>query len=218
MTEEDRNIQTRLTLVSGSPQRHELLRQLIGEDRLAIESSLAIEEPGFDDCTTLAQIDSRLLETARLKNQHARSAAHLSQADWLLTADTIIVAFDSANRPLVLLKPPADDPEYTRTLRHWFTDYYTGRSHQAKTALWLTDDRGGTWSQVVTTEVRFRADSERFLDWYIATGEPRGKAGGYGIQGAGSRFVESLTGSLSNVIGLPLVETHALLQQAGFQL
>ena len=50
----------------------------------------------------------------------------------------------------------------------------------------------------------FIADVEKHLEWYIETGEPRGKAGGYAIQGAGSIFVSQVTGSLTNVIGLPL--------------
>jgi septum formation protein len=59
-----------------------------------------------------------------------------------------------------------------------------------------------------------RPDVEPWLDWYIATGEPQGKAGGYAVQGAGSVFVTKIEGSYSNVVGLPLEETLALLREA----
>jgi len=63
---------------------------------------------------------------------------------------------------------------------------------------------GPTAERIVATEVTFIADVDKHLDWYIGTGEPRGKAGGYAIQGAGSIFITRVVGSLSNVIGLPL--------------
>ena len=65
------------------------------------------------------------------------------------------------------------------------------------------------------TEVTFRDDAEALLDWYIATEESRGKAGGYAIQGAGSVFVTHVAGSLSNVIGLPLELTVEMLHDFG---
>ena len=61
--------------------------------------------------------------------------------------------------------------------------------------------------------VRFRDDVGTLVDWYIRTDEPRGKAGGYAIQGAGSVFVRSIDGSLSNVVGLPLNETIEILRE-----
>ena len=66
-------------------------------------------------------------------------------------------------------------------------------------------------SVVVETVVRFVELSERAIDWYIATGEHAGKAGAYGIQGTAGAFVERIDGSVTNVIGLPLAETVALL-------
>ena len=65
------------------------------------------------------------------------------------------------------------------------------------------------------SEVTFRADSERWIDWYLATGEPKGKAGGYAIQGAGSIFVARVEGSLSNVVGLPLRELWEIFDELG---
>jgi septum formation protein len=83
------------------------------------------------------------------------------------------------------------------------------------TALCVTTPAGDRQERVVTTRVTFRADAAEWVDWYLRTEEPRGKAGGYGLQGAGSLFVERIEGSPSNVIGLPLWETMQALQSLG---
>jgi septum formation protein len=69
-------------------------------------------------------------------------------------------------------------------------------------------------SVVVETAVRFVELTDRAIDWYLATGEHAGKAGAYGIQGAAGAFVDRIDGSVTNVIGLPLAETLALLAAA----
>ena len=89
-------------------------------------------------------------------------------------------------------------------MRHWFREYYARRPHLALTALCVQEPGGLAVERIVKTEVTFISDVERHLEWYIGTGEPRGKAGGYAIQGAGSIFISKVTGSLTNVIGLPL--------------
>jgi len=68
----------------------------------------------------------------------------------------------------------------------------------------VRDGKGTSVERIVKSDVTFIPDVERHLEWYIRTGEPRGKAGGYAIQGAGSIFISKVTGSLSNVVGLPL--------------
>ena len=65
------------------------------------------------------------------------------------------------------------------------------------------------------TDVTFRADAKKWLDWYLDTDEPLGKAGGYALQGAGSLFVEQVTGSISNVVGLPLEAAIECLNELG---
>ena len=67
--------------------------------------------------------------------------------------------------------------------------------------------------RIVRSSVTFYDDIERRLDWYLATGEPRGKAGGYAVQGAASIFISRIEGSLSNVIGLPLRELFDVLTE-----
>ncbi len=72
--------------------------------------------------------------------------------------------------------------------------------------------------EVVATEVTFVELSERDIGWYVATGEPLDKAGGYGIQGLGAVFVSSIRGSHDNVVGLPLAATRRMLAEAGVEL
>jgi septum formation protein len=129
-----------------------------------------------------------------------------------LTADTTIIAGDDAGRPIVLGKP---DPtgDWQETVQDWFQRYYLGRTHLVATAVCLTSAAGERFEFCVTTAVRFRNVEPELLDWYLATGEPLGKAGGYGLQGAGGMFVEHVNGSLSNVIGLPLEATWEALRR-----
>src|SRR4029079_19349041 len=102
----------------------------------------------------------------------------------LIAADTTVVAQERNGRPEVLGQPPEDET-WRDVVRHWFREYYAGRTHQVITAVCVS--RGLSWRQerVVRSEVTFTADVDRHLEWYLSTGEPRGKAGGYAIQGAG---------------------------------
>jgi septum formation protein len=71
------------------------------------------------------------------------------------------------------------------------------------------------YAEVATTRVRFAAMTEAEIAWYVATGEPEGKAGAYAIQGRASRFIEWIDGSWSNVVGLPVATVYRMLRQAG---
>jgi septum formation protein len=105
-----------------------------------------------------------------------------------------------------------DDADARRMLR-----LLSGRTHLVHTGVSVVgpggdgagEDRSST--VVVETAVRFVELTDRAIDWYLATGEHSGKAGAYGIQGVAGAFVERLDGSVTNVIGLPLAETLALL-------
>ena len=81
----------------------------------------------------------------------------------------------------------------------------------------LADPRGVTRLRLVTTVVAFKRLTADEIDRYLASGEWRGKAGGYAIQGRAAAFVRFLSGSYSNVVGLPLYETAALLEGAGYR-
>lgn len=203
-----------VVLASQSPRRRELLSALVGTSRLDVVPPQDGDELGFEDCESLAEIDARLLQIARGK--HADAARQLQQQDrsaCIVAADTVVIVTNEWQRPLVLGKPPDQDGDYRRTVSEWFVRYYAGRPHLAKTGLCVGRPGDSPLTQVVTTEVWFRSDAGDYVDWYLGTDEPRGKAGGYAIQGAGSLFVERIAGSLSNVIGLPLAETLALVRQ-----
>jgi septum formation protein len=111
-----------------------------------------------------------------------------------------------------VLGQPPDDVSWQETVRRWFREDFAGKTHLVATALILEQvDNGKRVSRVVTSRVTFANDVDRWLDWYLATGESRGKAGGYALQGAGGIFVSKVEGSLSNVVGLPLAELLEML-------
>jgi septum formation protein len=156
----------------------------------------------------LAAIGGHLAEIARRKaadvaGQLAVKNAPAPDRAVIIAADTTIVA-TAADGTLHVLGQPPEDNSWKDVIRQWFRNYYAGRTHRALTAICVHGPRGEIIEQIVSTEVTFIADVESRLEWYIKTDEPRGKAGGYAIQGAGSVFVSRVAGSLSNVIGLPL--------------
>lgn len=121
----------------------------------------------------------------------------------VLAADTTI-DLDGA-----VLAKPADTSDAVRML-----EALSGREHLAHTAVAIA--AGGLLNVVdLTTTVRMRALDRAEIDWYVATGEPLDKAGAYAIQGGAAAFVEAVSGSVSNVVGLPLAETVVALRAAG---
>jgi septum formation protein len=92
----------------------------------------------------------------------------------------------------------------------------SGRRHRVYGGICLIGADGRMASRVVTTIVMFKRLERQDVETYIAQGEWRGKAGGYAIQGRAAMFVRSLSGSHSNVVGLPLFETAALLRGLGY--
>ncbi|HEV7998805.1 MAG TPA: Maf family protein, partial [Planctomycetaceae bacterium] len=129
----------------------------------------------------------------------------------VIAADTVVIV-DRGGSLHVLGQPP-DDDSWRETVRRWFVQDYAGKTHLVATALVVEPvDTGKRSSRIVTSRVAFTEDVDRWLDGYLATGESRGKAGGYALQGAGSIFVSKVEGSLSNVVGLPLAELLELLE------
>ena len=201
---------TRIILGSRSPRRRELLSLLVASEQIEVRPPLNSDELSFDGLTTWLEIAQRLQLIAREKNddvcqQLEQDAADRRDASCLiLTADTTIVATDAMNRFHVLGQPP-DNETWPDVVRGWFRDLYAGRSHIAATAICLTEwPTGCRIERIVQSHVLFRDDVEPLLDWYIATAEPRGKAGGYALQGLASVFVTRVEGSITNVVGLPL--------------
>jgi septum formation protein len=195
-----------LILASRSPQRLACLRQLLPGEPIEVIPPSSADEPGVDDCGDWPAIERRLAEIARSKADDVRrqiADRPDAQAATVIAADTVIIAPDprQGGRLTTLGQPP--DIHWQDTVRQWFRELLLDQTHTAATALCVDPSDGPRRECVVRTEVTFGPADERLIEWYIGTGEPRGKAGGYGIQGAGEVFVREVRGSLSNVVGLP---------------
>ena len=137
----------------------------------------------------------------------AKAAVVAAEArDLVIAADTVVVVDEE-----ILAKP--SDPDDARRM----LDALSGRSHDVLTGVHL--QRGdATAATVEVTSVRFRRLTSQEIDAYVVTEEPLDKAGAYAIQGIGGMFVESITGSDSNVVGLPLATVVRLARQLGVEL
>lgn len=182
-----------LLLASQSPRRQELLQQ-IGV-RFAVIQVQVPEVPGAGE--------SPADYVARLALAKASAGSALRVDLPVLGADTVVVYRGA------ILEKPRDRQHALAMLSNLADD-----THQVLTGIAVCHG-GKQQVRVVTSEVRFRAITPAEAERYWQTGEPRDKAGGYGIQGMGAVFVAHLAGSYSNVVGLPLTETQTLL--ADFQ-
>jgi septum formation protein len=209
----------RYILASRSPRRLELLKLVVHPDLIEVRPPESPDEAGFDDCKDLDSIRRRMSEIARLKAERIRTALNEEEAalherprTLIISADTTVIAQDRAGQPIVLGQPPETD-DWRETVRDWFLDYYAGRTHLTSTSVYVTTPDGRSAERIIDSRVTFRENVLPWLDWYLMTGEPKGKAGGYGLQGAGSVFVDRVEGSLSNVVGLPLEALLELLAE-----
>jgi len=187
-----------LLLASASPRRRELLRRA-----------------GVDFEILPADVDERVREgetplhyATRLAREKALAVASRSGAEpprYVLGADTVVVHADR------IYGKPADPEDAVRILGELL-----GHTHRVLTAVALARSDGASLREVcVESRVSLRAASVPEIRAYVAGGEPLDKAGAYALQGEGARFVVGVEGSRSNVIGLPLDETLALLREAG---
>lgn len=203
-----------IVLGSGSPRRRELLSDLIGSDQFIVDPPAEFVEPECDAPSCFEDVTEFVEALARKKG----SAVWEQRGDMfpILSADTIVVA-GPTECPVVLGKPP-ETTGWQRVVRDWWKTLLSGRPHQVLTGVAISYSAGNggmiVKSLVAQSTVTFREIDQEMADWYLNTEEPIGKAGGYAIQGLGSVLVESVQGSLSNVIGLPLWETRALLIEA----
>ena len=182
-----------LHLASTSPRRREILAALAIDftiTRVDVdEEPLAGESP-----------DEMVVRLAIAK----AGAAAVDDTDLALGADTAVVVDGHA------LGKPADQADCLRML-----DLLSGRAHKVVTGVALCG-ANRTWTALSKTDVYFREISRDEALAYWQSGEPCDKAGAYAIQGLGGAFVERIEGSYSNVVGLPVFETVALLSDAGF--
>jgi septum formation protein len=185
-----------LHLASGSPRRRELLAQ-IGVPFVTLIAS--IDETALPDEPAQRYVE----RLAREKALAGLATLERSEGSVVLGADTAVV-LDGR-----ILGKPNDRADALSTLAA-----LSGREHEVMTAVALAAaDR--VESRVVVSRVRFRPLRPGEAEAYWATGEPRDKAGGYGIQGLAAVFVSQLEGSYSAVVGLPLCETAQLLEVFG---
>ncbi|TLP43954.1 Maf-like protein [Cohaesibacter sp. CAU 1516] len=193
----------RLILASASPRRLQLLQQ-IGIEPVALK-------PADLDETPLKNEQPRALarrlseEKAAAIHQIYKDDAHLG-GSFILAADTV-VAVGRRSLPKTDL---AEEAIQCLTL-------LSGRTHKVFTGVSLVTPKGKTRTKVVETRIRFKRLTND-IDPYVASGEWRGKAGGYAIQGIAGAFVVNLVGSYSSVVGLPLHETSNLLLGEGYPL
>ena len=207
---------TECVLGSRSPRRRELLSLIVPANEIRVLPPVSAAEPGFAGITTYQGIQSQLQLIARQKHddvrqQLANGAGRSGVRSRVVAADTAIVVQDRTRTPIVLGKPP-EDSTYSDTVRFWFSEYLIGKCHLAITAFCASEDNQRPVCHSVETRVTFRSDVGDWVDWYLETGEPKDKAGGYAIQGAGSVFVAEIDGSLSNVVGLPLAELRSVVE------
>lgn len=199
----------RYVLASRSPRRLELLQQLVHRELIVVRPPESSSEAGFEDCSDIAAVRQRMLEIARHKALQVQQQLNDEEAalferprTLIIAADTTVIVTDRSGRPLVLGQPP-ESIDWREVVSTWFLEHYAGRTHLAATAVHVLTPDGRSSERVVETSVTFRDDVTPWLNWYLLTGEPRGKAGGYALQGAGSIFITKVEGSLSNVVGLP---------------
>lgn len=198
----------RYVLGSRSPRRLELLQQIVPPDAIEVRPPRSPVEEDFDGLTSWSAIETRLLKIARAKCADVCDQIRESKSvppRIVIAADTVVIVGPVDGSLRVLGQPP-EDSTWAEVVRSWFENEYAGRTHVVATAFCVAWPDHRVVERVVRSAVTFHNDVNRWLDWYLATGEPRGKAGGYAVQGAGSIFVSRVEGSLSNVVGLPLRE------------
>jgi septum formation protein len=180
-------------LASQSPRRRELLEQIgVSYDVLSVN---------VEECQQSSEAATDYVQ--RLSLEKALAGAALVSDRPVLGADTIVVLGDD-----VLEKPLSEDHAVAMLLR------LSGHTHQVMTAVSLVF-QAQQRTCINVTSVTFRVISDAEARRYWLSGEPKDKAGAYGIQGLGAVFVEHIEGSYSSVVGLPLFETSALLADFG---
>jgi len=178
----------RLILASASPRRAELLT--------AAGYAFEVIGTGVDETPAQGELPAAYTLRVALDKAHAVTrqpgVASIVKDAVVLAADTEVVVDGR------ILGKPADPEDAARMLR-----LLSGRVHEVLTAVVVVKDEAER-TDVVRTSVSFvRLDNED-VSWYVASGEPMGKAGAYAIQGLGARFVDRIEGSWANVVGLPI--------------
>ena len=186
----------RLILASASPRRLDLLA------RIGVVPD-AIHPANIDESVPKGELPR--VHAERLASEKAAAVAAHFPEDLILAADTV-VAVGRRILPKV---------EHEATLRQCMA-LLSGRRHRVMTGVALAVPGGVIRTKLVETMIAIKRLSTEEVDFYAAHGEWRGKAGGYALQGYGEVYVRHLSGSYSNVVGLPLAETRHLLKSGGY--
>jgi septum formation protein len=182
-------------LASASPRRRELLTSI----------GLAFDVIPSHIPEVRAEGEAPQEYVARLSREKAAAIAEQHPAAWIIAADTTVLLGDE------LLEKPADEADARRMLAA-----IAGKTHIVYSGVTLLNrEEGHRDTRVAESEVRMLPLGTRDIAWYVATGEPLDKAGAYAVQGIGALFIDSIHGSYTNVVGLPLALLFQMLRQAG---
>jgi septum formation protein len=183
MKQNANHLREKLVLASGSPRRAEILERAGWPYEIIVA--------GIDE--TVLTNEEAAAYVQRLARTKAEKVASGLDHGFVLGADTTVVIDDQ------ILGQPVDAVDARRML-----DLLNDKWHEVLTGVALVRVGGETRVGVETTRVRFAEMSDEEIDWYIATSEPFGKAGAYGIQGKASLFIEQIEGDYFNIMGLPI--------------
>jgi septum formation protein len=187
-------IKEKLILASKSPRRAEILRA----------AGWPFEPIAADIDETRIEDEDAVSYVERLAKEKAEAVAGDLTSGLVLAADTTVVVDHH------VLGQPVDDEDARRMLK-----LLSGRWHDVLTgvALLRAGQKGAPVVAHESTRVRFSDLSTAEIDWYVSTGEPRGKAGGYGIQGRAALFIEEIEGDYFNIVGLPIRLVYELVNK-----
>jgi len=186
----------RIVLASGSPRRRELLA--------AAGLNVEVDPADADESVHSGETPAAYVERVAIAKAMIGARRHPEAA--VLGGDTTVVVDGD------IFAKPEDDNDARRMLER-----LSGRPHDVLTGVALAW-RGAMRARVEKTTVWFRRLSADDIAWYVASGEPRGRAGAYAIQGLASRFIPRIDGSYTNVVGLPVTTVLALLEDAGIDI
>lgn len=188
-------VNSRLILASKSPRRHQLLRQM-GFDFEVFPSRVAED---------FIQTESPKQHVVRLAEAKLKDVAGKYPDCWVIAADTVVYI------DRFILGKPRDRDEAVGMLRR-----LSGQEHRVLTGFSVCHlGKGKRGQEAVQTAVRIKGLTAAEIEWYVNTGEPLDKAGGYAIQGIGAFMIKSIRGSYTNVVGLPLCELIQMLSRLG---
>ena len=182
-----------LLLASGSPRRKELLGQL--------GYSFDVLSPDIEEVRQSGELPAEYVKRLSLQKAQAGLALANDPDSTVIGSDTVVVAAGE------VLEKPHDQAHFEQMMRA-----LSDSQHSVMTAVSIVNSHQSK-TIMVETKVWFRALTQQDITGYWQSGEPQDKAGGYGIQGIGGRFVAHIEGSYHAVVGLPLMETDQLLQE-----